>query len=104
MLGQWTYMLWLALFMGLPLLWLLRWHRALRRQWRALALISLGALAGGWAWDALSVRLGVWYYSPQNVTNLWIVGLPVEEWLWIVGVTLLFGMLTLALIERERGA
>jgi lycopene cyclase domain-containing protein len=95
--GHWTYLIWLALFMGLPMLWLLRRNAALQRQRRTLALISLGALAGGWVWDTLSVRLGVWYYSPDNVTNLWIVGLPIEEWLWIVGVTLLFGMLSVAL-------
>ena len=103
MFGQWTYLIWLALFIGLPVLWLgLRGRSALRPQRRALALIVLGALIGGWAWDALSVRLGVWYYNPANVWNFWIVGLPIEEWLWIIGITLMFGMLTVSLVERER--
>jgi lycopene cyclase domain-containing protein len=105
MFGQWTYLSWLALFIGLPVLWLwLRCRSALRQQRRALALIGLGALAGGWAWDALSVRLGVWYYAPANVLNFWVVGLPIEEWLWILGVTLMFGLLTVLLMEKERGS
>jgi lycopene cyclase domain-containing protein len=105
MFEQWTYLIWLALFIGLPLLGLwLRGRSALPQQRRALAIISLGALAGGWAWDALSVRLGVWYYAPANGMNFWIVGLPIEEWLWILGVTLMFGMLTILLMEKERGS
>ena len=104
MFGPWTYLIWLALFIGLPVLWLwLRGRSALRPQRRALALIGLGALAGGWAWDVLSVRLGVWYYAPANALNFWIAGLPIEEWLWILGVTLMFGLLTVLLMEKERG-
>ncbi len=104
MFGQWTYLFWLALFLGLPLLGLCLWGRsALWQHRRALALIGLGALAGGWAWDASSVRLGVWYYAPANGLNFWIVGLPVEEWLWILGVTSMFGMLTVILMEKETG-
>jgi hypothetical protein len=28
--------------------------------------------------------------------------MPLEEWLWIVGVTLMFGSVTIVLAERER--
>ena len=104
MLGQLTYISWLALFIGLPLLALAVYARhALWRRRRALALTLLGALAGGWAWDALAVRLGAWYYDPNNILGWWISGLPVEEWLWIAGVTLLFGCLTVVLAERVKG-
>ena len=58
-------------------------------------------LAGGWAWDALAVRLGAWYYDPNNIVNIWIGGLPIEEWIWIAGVTLLFGCVTVTLEEQR---
>jgi lycopene cyclase domain-containing protein len=103
MFGSITYIVWLALFVGLPLLALLIGaRRALWRRRRALALTLAGALAGGWAWDALIVRLGAWYYDPRFILNWWIAGLPLEEWLWVVGVTLLFGGLTIILEERRR--
>jgi lycopene cyclase domain-containing protein len=99
--GTITYIIWLGLFIGLPLLVLLIVaRRALWRQRRAIGWVLAGALAGGWAWDALAVRLGAWYYDPSNILNIWIGGLPIEEWLWIVGVTLLFGCLTVVLAER----
>jgi hypothetical protein len=30
------------------------------------------------------------------------VGLPLEEWLWFTGVSLMFGSLTVVLMERQR--
>jgi len=103
MFGAITYIIWLALFVALPLLVLLIAARhALWERRRALAFTLAGALAGGWAWDALIVRLGVWYYDPRFILNWWIAGLPLEEWLWIAGVTLLFGGLTILLEERKR--
>ena len=103
MFGNLTYIIWLALFIGVPLLALLFAARgAFWRKWRALAWVLAGALVGGWAWDAGIVRLGAWYYDPNNILGLWIAGLPIEEWLWIVGVTLLFGALTIVLEERTR--
>jgi lycopene cyclase domain-containing protein len=101
MFGSWTYLIWLAVFMGVPLLVLLRWRTHFRARWRAIALAVLGSLAGGWAWDALSVRLGIWYYARENISGFWIIGLPVEEWLWIMGITLLFGLTAIVLIDHE---
>jgi lycopene cyclase domain-containing protein len=103
MFGNLTYIVWLALFIGLPLLALLAagW-RPVWRQRRALGWALAGALAGGWAWDALIVRMGVWFYNPARIVNLWIAGLPLEEWLWIAGVTLMFGALTILLEEWRR--
>ncbi len=86
-----TYMIWLALFIGLPLLALaISARRALWRRRRALFWVLAGALAGGWAWDALAVRLGAWYYDPHNILNI-----------WIAGVTLLFGCVTVVIAERS---
>ena len=39
-----------------------------------------------------------------NGMNFWLAGLPIEEWLWILGVTLMFGLLTVLLMEKEREA
>jgi lycopene cyclase domain-containing protein len=100
MFGSLTYVIWLALFVGLPLLALaVGARRSLRRQRRALLWMLAGAVGGGWAWDALAVRLGAWYYDPRNLLGWWIGGLPIEEWIWIVGVTLLFGCVTIVLAE-----
>jgi len=103
MFGQATYLIWLLLFLGLPIAILFAIKRnVIWQQRRALTLITLGALVGGWVWDALSVQWEVWRYDQNNITRVWFLGLPVEEWLWIVGVTLLFGSLTVVLAERAK--
>jgi lycopene cyclase domain-containing protein len=103
--GSLTYLIWLALFIGLPLLliiWL--WPQRLWRQRHGLALTGLGSLVGGWAWDALAVKWGVWYFDPANMVNLWFLGLPLEEWLWFTGVSLMFGALTVVLVGEQTEA
>ncbi len=99
MFGKLTYLIWLGLFIGLPLLGLLYWRQRLWHQRRALGWTTLGSLVGGWAWDMLAVRFNLWYYEADHIVGLWFGGLPLEEWLWIVGVTLLFGGLTVILCE-----
>ena len=96
-----TYVIWLMLFVGVPLLALgIAARHALWRRRRALLWMLAGALVGGWAWDALAVRLGAWYYDPSNILDIWIGGLPIEEWIWIAGVTLLFGCVTIVIVEH----
>ncbi len=100
MFGTNTYLIWLACFIGVPLLALMIGRgRVLWRQRRALFYVTAGALVGGWIWDALAVRFGVWYYDPNHLSGWWWAGLPLEEWLWIAGVTLMFGALTVVLAE-----
>lgn len=101
MFSHYTYLIWLFIFIGLPLLALLRWRAFLWKQRRALALATFGALVGGWAWDVIAVRFGAWYYDPKHIFGLWYFGLPIEEWLWIVGTTLFFSALTVILVERK---
>lgn len=98
--SNYTYLVWLFCFIGLPLLLLLRWRTTLWTQQRALAWTTIGSLVGGWLWDALAVRVGLWHYDPKRIAGIWFIGLPLEEWLWIVGVTLLFGSVTILLAER----
>lgn len=101
MFGQWTYLFWLLLFLALPVaaIWLI-WPRQVWGQRRALAWTTLGALVGGWLWDGIAIQVSVWYYDPANIAGVWLGGMPLEEWLWIVGVTLLFGSITVVLMER----
>lgn len=99
-----TYLLWLALCIGVPLLVLWGWagHRVVR-HWSALAWTLLGALLFGWWWDGLAIQVGIWFYHDAHISGVWLGGMPIEEWLWIAGVVLLFGSLTVLLQERFRG-
>ena len=57
--GEYTYLIWLLLFMGVPLLVLLYWRGWLWQQRRVLCWTLLGSLVGGWLWDAAAVRVNL---------------------------------------------
>lgn len=38
------------------------------------------------AWDLLGVDHGDWWYSARYTVGLWLLGLPVEEWLFFLVV------------------
>jgi lycopene cyclase domain-containing protein len=99
--GQATYLIWLFVFIALPIIFLwLRWPREVWSQRRALGWTVAGSLVGGWLWDWVAIEVGVWYYDPAYISGVWFLGMPLEEWLWIVGVTLMFGSVTIVWLER----
>jgi lycopene cyclase domain-containing protein len=103
MFGKLTYLIWHIVFLYSIILFLwLRWRTLFWRRRRAFAWAVLGSLIGGWAWDALAVQLDLWHYDPNHIIGWWLIGLPIEEWLWIVGVTLMFGMVAVVFIERGK--
>lgn len=101
MFGHATYLIWLALFIAAPIILLIVWKaNIIWKQRRAIIWTMLGAFVGGWIWDLSAVSFGAWYFDPLTIVNVWLGGLPLEEWLWILGVTVLFSIVTVVMKER----
>jgi lycopene cyclase domain-containing protein len=105
MFHHYIYVSWLLVFLALPIgVLAIAARRALwERRWALLLTLGV-ALSGGWVWDKLAINLGAWVFDPNNILNRWIGGLPVEEWCWIAGTTLLFGGATVVLANRFEAA
>lgn len=108
-----TYFLFLALFVGIPIVLLLgvAWldGRAGRRRPAALAnwpiaggilLHSLVALIYTTPWDNYLVATGVWWYDPALVTGVLIGWVPIEEYTFFVVQPILAGLWLTALARR----
>ncbi len=54
----------------------------------------------GYIWDAYAVHEGWWYYEPHQIVNIWILGLPIEEHLFIVSTSIFYIILTLIALDR----
>ena len=52
----------------------------------------------------LSLKILDFAVGPDTEGGIWLLGMPLEEWLWIVGVTLMFGSVTVVWMERGRAA
>ncbi|MGB4076841.1 MAG: lycopene cyclase domain-containing protein [Minisyncoccia bacterium] len=96
-----SYPLWLLLYAVLPnvLVWMF-WYKTLRPHVRVVGVTILGGLLVGVPWDYLSIRDGIWTFPPENTIGWWAIGLPIEEWLFIILVTLLFASVTILAYEK----
>jgi lycopene cyclase domain-containing protein len=96
-----SYPLWLLLFLTLPLglIWLVKFRTLLKYR-VALTLTAIGCLALAVPWDILSVGDRIWYFSKPYILGAWLLGLPVEEYVYILFVGLLSASVTVLVWER----
>jgi lycopene cyclase domain-containing protein len=96
-----AYPLWLILFVLAPLVivWVAQ-RTILRRYGLAFFACLIGAVAFSFPWDLIAIRERIWYFESPYISGVWLLGLPVEEWCFIVLVTLLFSSVTVILWEK----
>lgn len=98
-----VYFFYLLVFFAAPvcvLTWLL-WKqvKTYRRTllWTLLFIYTLGAI-----WDWLSVQTGLWNYDTADTLGIWILGLPVEEFVgFYVFGTMLVALGALYFLRKE---
>ena len=84
---MYRYLILLTLFVIVPNIILVYLNRQrLRARTLLLSLVILFLIAI--IWDQISVRLGIWSFSQQEIVGSFL-GLPVEEYLFFVFVPLL---------------
>ena len=93
-----TYLYWLALFVVLPLLalWIWEWSYLIRYKLTLLYCVLL-ALIFSIPWDIWAVETQIWLFPADTNIGVWIAGLPLEQYLFMVLVTLLLSTITLIL-------
>jgi lycopene cyclase domain-containing protein len=96
-----TYLRWLAVFFCLPLaaLWLTHF-RLLWSHRQTIGLCAFWALVLSVPWDWWATRTRVWTFPADTHLGVWIGGLPLEEYLFIVGATTLVSSFTLVVGAR----
>ncbi len=108
-----TYLGFLAIFLGLPLLALVlltardarrhrEWFTGYAGRLAAVALLAHIAIAVVYTtpWDNYLVATGVWWYDPARVVGVTLGWVPLEEYLFFVLQTLVSGLLLFALARR----
>jgi lycopene cyclase domain-containing protein len=95
---MYSYPIWLLFFLILPLALFWIWkYKSLRKYAQVLGLTVIGCLAVSIPWDILSVNNRIWYFSKPHIFGLWLLGLPLEEYVYIAGVGLLACSVTVLL-------
>jgi lycopene cyclase domain-containing protein len=101
---MYSYPLWLFLFLVLPLLLLgtFKFKTLAQYKW-VLLLVAVGCLGISVPWDILSVNDRIWYFSEPHIVGMWLLGLPLEEYFYILLLGVLSSCSTILLWERYRG-
>jgi len=60
----------------------------------------IGGIIFGAPWDYIATKNKIWIFSADKIVGIWVLGLPIEEWLFFIFVTLLFTIITLVLWNR----
>ena len=72
-----------------------------KRYRKILSIVGLLGIPIGGVWDYISVNvLYLWSFNPNRITGIWILGLPLEEWLFFVLTSMMITTVTLLISER----
>lgn len=98
---MYSYPIWLLIFVILPLsiLWILNYQR-LKKYKKVFYLTIIGALIFSYLWDLIAINQRIWYFELPHILGIFILGLPLEEYVFIIGIVLLFTITTILLWER----
>jgi lycopene cyclase domain-containing protein len=96
-----SYPLWLLIFLILPLalIWSFKFKTLLKYR-LALTVTVISCLAIAVPWDILAVNDHIWYFSEPYILGAWLLGLPVEEYVYILFVGLLSSSVTILVWEH----
>ncbi|MEZ4180117.1 MAG: lycopene cyclase domain-containing protein [Candidatus Doudnabacteria bacterium] len=91
-----SYLIWILIFVIAPilLLWLFNF-RYFIQQYKVFLWAILGAIIFSFPWDLISIREQIWLFEKPYIAGWWLFGLPIEEWLFIILVTVMFVSVTL---------
>lgn len=99
-----NYLIWFSIFMIAPLILLIGGVLLYRSEIITDNLDIIGRsmivlFIIGYIWDAYAVHAGWWFYKPHQIVNIWILGLPIEEYVFIFATILFYTILTLVALD-----
>lgn len=99
---MYSYLLWFLIFVALPILFLWVWKGStLKKYKRVFIFAEAGAIIFFFPWDYISIRERIWYFNTPHILGIWILGLPLEEWFFLIFETLLFTSVILLIWEKK---
>jgi len=97
-----SYWAWLCVYVFAPILAMLVWRRdTIIRRWKTVLFCAIGSLGIAVPWDHFAIMGGLWRFPPGEVIGIWLLGLPLEEWLFISFIGMEVAMMALIFMEER---
>jgi lycopene cyclase domain-containing protein len=91
-----SYWVWLAILVFVPMLGMLAWKgKELLKCKKTIILCGIGSLIFAVPWDHFAIKNGLWSFPTNEITGIWFLGLPLEEWCFIFFIGMELGMAAL---------
>lgn len=100
MAAEFTYISLLTIFIILPAIAITLLNLKTVLRYRLVLLGTYVILPVLWLWDYFATVNGVWYFI--NILDIWLLGIPLEEVLLIVFLTLLVSSITIVLLRKRK--
>ena len=96
-----AYIYWLTIFVWIPLifLWIQNWGYLIHYK-KTVLYCALWALIFSVPWDFWAIQTRIWIFPPDTNVGFWIGGIPLEEYFFIIFVTMLVSTVTLLFKRR----
>ena len=93
--------MWLLIFTISPLMILWIWKFKYLTKYKIVFFLApIGSLIFSIPWDIISVKENIWYFTEPHILGIYILWLPIEEWFFIILVTLVFSSVTVVLWKK----
>ncbi len=91
-----SYLAWIGIFVVIPLvaLWIFNFSY-FKEHIKVFLLAIIGSIIFSFPWDFIAVKEQIWLFEEPYILGIWLAGLPLEDWLFFVLVTVLFTSVTL---------
>jgi lycopene cyclase domain-containing protein len=67
---------------------------------KAIFMAPIGSIIVSAPWDYVAIRDHIWYFQKPFIVGIYILGIPFEEYLFYIFMTLLFAMITVLIWQR----
>ena len=98
---MYSYIFWLLIFVLIPtiILWVI-YPFIIKKYYRTLILCSVGSLIFSIPWDIWAKKTNIWYWPRYKIIGVYLFGLPLEEYLFIIFATVFISTITLILRKK----
>src|SRR3989344_9626467 len=98
---MYEYLLWLIIFVVIPLILLWSLNFSYLIKYRVVFLLAIiGSLLFAIPWDIIAVNENIWYFTEPEIIGIWIFNLPIEEYLFIFLLTFFVSTIALLLCKK----
>ncbi len=96
-----AYIYWLIIFIWLPLiiLWVFNWNYLVKYKGTIFSCF-VWSIIFSVPWDLWAVYTQIWIYPKAGILGVWVLGLPIEEYFFILTTPTLIATVTLLIKKR----